>query len=65
MCAIQWFTPISGTFQASESVLAILAPILKHGPSPGPWLNAIASILFSKNISDEVACLSKSEAIKL
>ena len=39
--ATQWFTPISGTLSARASDRAAVATVLRQGPSPGPWENAI------------------------
>ena len=54
---MQWLTPIRGTPRERESILAAVATVLRHGPSPGPWEKAIPSI--SEGFNSFFFCLCK------
>src|SRR3990167_7391680 len=45
MCPIKWFTGIRGLFQVTARVFAVSTPTSKEPISPGPYAQAIASIL--------------------
>ncbi len=36
MCAMQWLTPIIGTFRYPDSARAAVAAMRRQGPRPGP-----------------------------
>ena len=46
ICAMLWFMPISGVFRYVARARAAVAPVRRHGPSPGPCEKAIDSIRF-------------------
>ena len=44
MWATQWLTPTSGRQKRKERARAAVATVRRHGPRPGPWEKAMASI---------------------
>jgi len=42
-CAMLWLMPMSGRCRYEATARAAVAPVRRHGPSPGPWEKAMAA----------------------